>query len=65
MKKLVTIVTLTTLLAGLAVLGLSDTDISIVDVSVPDNEVVSSVSKAGNASAIAAIAITMTGTPNE
>ena len=65
MKRLVIVVTLTILLVGLVLLGLSDTDISIADTSVPNDEVVSSVSKASNPSAIATITITMTGALNE
>lgn len=63
MKRLVTVVTLAVLAVGLILLGLGDTDISIADTSVPDNEVASSVSKAGNSSASATI--TMTGVFNE
>jgi len=59
MKRLVTVVTITILLVGLVLLGLSDTDISAADTSIPDNEVTSSVSKAGNPSASATITITM------
>jgi hypothetical protein len=47
------------LLVGLVLLGLSGTDISIADPGIPDNEVTSSVSKAGNSSASATITITM------
>ena len=65
MKRLVTIVTLAVLLAGLVLLGLSDTRISIADTSIPDNAVISSVSKASNSSASATITITMTGILSE
>jgi len=58
MKRLITIVTLAILLVGLIPLGLSDT-------SVPNDEVTSSLSKAGNSSASATITITTTGALNE
>ena len=60
-KRLVAVVTPAILMVGLVLLGLSDTGISIADTSVPDNEAASSVNKAGNSSASAAITITMTG----
>lgn len=60
MKSLVTVVTLAILLVGIALLGLSDTDISVADTSVPNDEVVSSVSKAHNSSASATIMIAWT-----
>ena len=59
MKRLVTVVTLTILLVGLILLGLTDKDISVADTNVPNNEATSSVSKAGNASASATITITL------
>ena len=59
MKRLVTIITLTILLVGAILLGLSDTDISFADTSTPNNEVASSLSKASNSSASASITITM------
>jgi len=62
-KRLVTVVTLAILLVGLIILGLSDSDISVADTSIPYNEVTSSISKAGNSSASATI--TMTGVFNE
>ena len=40
-------------------LGLSDTDISVADTNIPDNETTSTISKAGNSSASATITITM------
>ena len=48
-----------------ALFGLSDTDISVADTGVPNDEVASSVSKANNSSASATITITMTGVINE
>ena len=47
------------LLVWLVLLGLSGMDISITDTGIPDNEVTSSVSKAGNSSASTTITITM------
>ena len=44
MKRPVFLITLAILLAGLVLLGLSDTDISVADVSIPDNEATNSVS---------------------
>lgn len=63
MKRLVTVVTIATLLIGLVLSGLSDTAISIGDTSIPDNEAASSVSS--NFSATATITITMTGVLDE
>ncbi len=57
MKRLVTVVTIAVLLAGLILLGSSDKDISVADTNIPDNEVASRVSS--NSSATAAITITM------
>lgn len=47
------------LLAGLVLVGLSDTVISVDDTSLPDSEASTAVSKAGNCSASATITITM------
>jgi hypothetical protein len=58
-KKPFLLATLAILLAGLVLLGLSDTSISIADTSTPDNEITSSISKASNSSASATIIITM------
>ncbi|MCK4529453.1 hypothetical protein KAW18_18975 [candidate division WOR-3 bacterium] len=46
-------------MAGLVFFELSDTDISIANTLVPDNEVTSTISKASNSSASATITITM------
>jgi len=43
-KKLVTVVTTAILLVGLVLLGLNDTDTSVADASIPDNEVTTSLS---------------------
>ena len=65
MKRPIFLVILAILLAGSVLLGLSDTDISVADTDVPNNEVTSSVSKASNSSASATITITMTGVIDE
>ena len=65
MLRLFFLAILVVLLAGVVLFGLSDAVISIADTSIPDNEVTSSVSKANNSSASAAITITMTGELNE
>ena len=59
MKRLAVLVILTILMAGLVFFELSDTDISIANTLVPDNEVTSTISKASNSSASATITITM------
>ncbi len=64
MKRPFFLVILVIILAGLVFFGISDTAISIVDTTIPDNEVTSSISKAGNSSASATITITVTGTLN-
>jgi len=58
-NRLVTFVILAIFLVGSVLLGLNDTDISVADASIPDNEATSSVSKASNSSASATITITM------
>ncbi len=59
MKRSVFLITFAILLLVSVLLGLSDTDISAADASIPDNEVNSSISKANNSSASATITITM------
>jgi hypothetical protein len=56
-KKPFLLVTLAILLAGLILLGLSDTSISIADTGIPDNEAASN--EPDNSSATATITITM------
>ncbi len=65
MKRLVTVVTLAVLLIGLVLLGSSDTDTSVANTSIPDNEVARSISMASNSSAGATITLTMTGALKE
>jgi len=60
-QRLLFVVILAIVLIGLPRLVLSDTDTSIADAEIPDNEVASSVTKTGNSSAGATITITMTG----
>jgi len=64
-KRSFFVIILAIILTGLPLLGLSDTVISSDDTASPNNEVTSSVSKAGNSSASATITITMTGVLNE
>lgn len=59
MKRPIFLITFAILLLVSVLLGLSDTDISAADASIPDNEVNSSISKANNSSASATITITM------
>jgi len=42
------LITFTIIIAGLVLLGLGDTDISVADTSIPNNAVASSISKASN-----------------
>jgi len=55
MTRLVIVVTLAILLAGLVLFDLSDTHISVADTSVPDNKTTASQTKTNNSSAIAMI----------
>ena len=64
MKKLFFII-LAIFIAGLVLIGLIDTVVSIPDASVSAKEVTSDISKASNSSASATITITMTGVLNE
>lgn len=59
MKRPVFLITFAILLLVSILLGLNDTDISVADSNIPDNEVASSVSKTSNSSASATITITM------
>jgi hypothetical protein len=58
-KRLVTVATLAVLLVASILTGLGDKDVSVADTSVPNNDITSSVSKAGNSSASVTIKITM------
>jgi hypothetical protein len=57
-KRLVTVVTLAILLAGLILFGLTDLNISVADTSIPDNKITTGQTKARNSSAIAMTALT-------
>ena len=62
MKRLILLIALVVLvmmLAGLPASAVPDTDASLADTGIPDNEVSSIVSKASNSSASATITITM------
>ena len=59
MKRLVTIVILALLLAGLVLLGLSDTHIAVADTNVYYIETTIGQNEASNSSASATITITM------
>jgi hypothetical protein len=64
-KRLVAVATLAVLLVTSIVIGLSNKDMSVADTIVPNDEVISSVSKASNSSASAIIMITMMEITNE
>jgi len=64
-KRLFFVVILAIVFIGLPLLGLNDNAISSDDISVLNSEVTSSISKASNSSASAAITITMTGVLDE
>ena len=60
MKRLIVLVTLLVILAGLVLSGISDTSISIADTNILDNKVSSGLSEAdGSDSASATVTITM------
>lgn len=65
MKRLTLLVITAILLAGLVLLGLSDTDISVADTGSPNNEVTTNIRRASNSSSSASITITMYTLPNE
>lgn len=65
MKRLVTLATIAVILVASILIGSSDKDISVADTIVPNDQVISSISKASNSSARATITITMTGILNE
>jgi hypothetical protein len=54
-KRLVAIVTLAILPAGLVLFDLSDTHVSVADTSIPDNKMTTSQTKASNSCASAMI----------
>jgi len=64
-KRLVTVVNLAILPVRLVLFDLTDTDISVADTSIPNDEVTSRVSKVSNSSASTTITITVTGILDE
>jgi len=62
-KKLIPLIVLVVIVAGLPVLVVSDT--SPIDSNIPDNELTTSQTEASNSSASATVTITMTGIPSE
>ena len=65
MQRLLFVVILAIILVGLPPLVLSDTDISIANPDITNNEVTSNMNEVRNSSASASITITMTGTLSE
>ena len=65
MKRLIPVIAMVVILAGLPVIVVSDTGALLTDSSIPDNEVTTSQTEANNSSASATITITMTGVLNE
>ena len=68
MKRLIVsivLVVLVMILAGSSTSAVSDTNPSLADTSIPDNEITASQTKASNSSASATITITMTGVLDE
>ena len=59
MKRLIPLIALVVILAGLPVLVVSDTGASLTDTSTPGNEITTSQTEASNSSASATITITM------
>lgn len=64
-KRLIPLIALAMILAGLPVLVVSDTGVSLADTGVPHNELTASQTEASNSSASATIRITMYTMPNE
>lgn len=61
MKRVIVLVTLLVLLAGLLLSGIGDTSVSIADTDIPGNKVTSSATEGNNSSASATITVTMPG----
>ena len=59
MKRLILLIAIVVILAGLPVLVGSDTSASVIDSNIPDNEVTTSQTEASNSSASGTIMITM------
>ena len=65
MKRLILLIALVVMLAGLSVSMVSDTSTSLIDSNIPDNELTTSQVEASNSSASATIVITMYAVANE
>ena len=65
MKRLIPLIALVVILAGLPVVVVSDTSASLTDSNIPDNGITTSQTGASNSSASATITITMTRIFNE
>jgi hypothetical protein len=59
-KRMLSVITLTILLVGLILFGLTNLNISVADTSIPNNEVASTLSKTINYSASGVIMIAWT-----
>ena len=59
MKRLIPLIALVVILAGLPVLVVSDTGASLTDSNIPDNEITTHQTEASNSSASGTITITM------
>ena len=64
-KRLIPLIALVVILAGIPVLVVSDTGASPTDSNIPDNEITTSQTEASNSSASGTITITMTGVIDE
>ena len=65
MKRLIPLIAMVVILAGLPVLVVSDTGASLTANNILDNEITTSQTEASNSSASATITITMTGIADE
>jgi len=65
LKRLILLIALLVMLAGLSTSAASDTSASLGDSNIPDNEITTSQTEASNSSASATIMITMYAMPNE
>jgi hypothetical protein len=65
MKRLIILVALVSILAGLHLSGMRDTSASLTDSNMPVNEIPTSQAEGSNAQATATITITMAGVINE
>ena len=65
MKRLIPLIALVVILAGLPVVVVSDTGASLADINIADNETPTSQTQASNSSASATITITMDAVADE